>query len=85
MATEHDEQEVVNMDERTEADDATRAEDNSDAGRRHEADRAATEAEERAAEDALSKGDPEQRRDVAEHEKEMMEIGATIKGEGEIE
>lgn len=73
------------MDDRTDPDTATRQSDQSDAGRRHEADRVATGDEAQAADDALSKEDSDQRKEVAEHEKEMMEIGATIKGEGQIE
>jgi hypothetical protein len=85
MATGQDDQEAASVDERTEAEEATRAVDSADADHSHEADRPATEAEERVAEDAFSKDGGQQRRDVAEHEKEMMEIGATVKGEGEIE
>jgi hypothetical protein len=73
------------VEDRTEPDGATRAVEQSEAGRQHEADRAATDEEAQAAEEALSKDDPQRRQDVAKHEKEMMEIGATIKGEGEIE
>ncbi len=73
------------MDDRTDPDKATHQAEQSDADSRHEADREATDREERAAEDALSKETIDQREDVAQHEKEMMEIGATVKGEGEIE
>lgn len=72
------------MDERTEPDEATHNADESDADRTHAADRPSTDEEVRAADKAYSAGDAEERRKVAEHEKEMMEIGATIKGEGEI-
>ncbi len=73
------------MGDRTEPDEATRAVEDSDADRGHEADRAATDEEAEAAEEAFSADDPQRRQEVAEHEKEMMEIGATVKGEGEIE
>jgi hypothetical protein len=72
------------VNDRTDPDGATRQSEQSDAARRHEADRAATGDEAQAADDALSTEDSDQRKAVAEHEKEMMEIGATIKGEGEI-
>jgi hypothetical protein len=80
----YNDKEDILMDERTEPDEATHVADESDADRTHEADRSGTAEEERAAEEAYSAGDPEERRKVAEHEKEMMDIGATIKGEGEI-
>ncbi len=73
------------MEDRTEPDQATHDEEASEAARSHEADRPATEVEEQEADDVLAKDDPERRADVAEHEKEMMEIGASVKGEGEIE
>jgi hypothetical protein len=73
------------VDDRTEPDGATHDVEEAEAGSAHEADRPATEAEEKEADDTLAKGDAEQREDVAKHEKEMMEIGATVKGEGEIE
>lgn len=73
------------MGDHTEPDEATHAVEQSDADRGHEADRAATDEEARAADEAFSEDDPQRRQEVAEHEKEMMEIGATIKGEGEIE
>ena len=72
------------MGDRTEPDEVTNEVDEADATRGHVADRAGTEAEDRAAEDTYSAGDPRRRQEVAEHEKEMMDIGATIKGEGEI-
>ena len=82
--TTYDHMEVSEVDDRTEPESVTRQAHQSDAGRRHEADRAATGDEERAAEYALSRQNIHRREKVAEHEKEMMEIGATIKGEGEI-
>jgi hypothetical protein len=73
------------MEERTEPDKATHVAEESDAERAHVADRLGSSEEERTAEQSYSAGDLEQRRKVAQHEKEMMDIGATIKGEGEIE
>jgi hypothetical protein len=73
------------VEDRTEPDQATHNTEESEASRAHAADRPATEAEEHEADDALASSDPGQREDVAEHEKEMMEIGANVKGEGEIE
>ena len=72
------------MDDRTEPDEATHSADESDADRTHAADRSGTDVEERDADEAYAAGDPEERQKVAEHEKEMMDIGATVKGEGEI-
>ncbi len=73
------------MEDRTEPDQATRDAERSDADRRHEADRPATEVEGKEADEVISQGDPRRRHDVADHEKEMMEIGAAVKGEGELE
>ncbi len=59
--------------------DATRAEEEEEAGAAHVADRAPTEEEAAAADqNAL---DP----DVAAHEREMNRIGAEVKGEGQID
>ena len=84
LVTAYDHMEVSEVNDRTDPDGATRQAELSDAAHRHEADRAATGDEAQAADEALSKEDSYQREAVAEHEKEMMEIGATIKGEGEI-
>jgi hypothetical protein len=72
------------MEERTEPDRATHEAEESDAGRSHVADTLRSDEEELAAEQAYSAGDQEQRRNVAQHEKEMMDIGATTKGEGKL-
>ncbi len=73
------------MEDRTEPDEATHDADEAEAGSAHQADRPASEVEAQEADDALAASDPGQREDVAKHEKEMMEIGASVKGEGEIE
>ena len=73
------------MEDRTEPDQATHDVEEAEATRAHEADRPATEVEQQEADDALAKDDPDRRADVAKHEKEMTEIGASVKGEGEIE
>lgn len=49
------------------------------------ADRPPTDEEARAADEQFADDSDEQRADVAKHEKEMMEIGADVKGEGAIE
>jgi hypothetical protein len=72
------------LEPRTEPDDATRKADESDADRNPAADRAGTKEEENAADAAYAASDAQERRDVADHEEEMMEIGAHVKGEGEI-
>jgi hypothetical protein len=76
--------EVSEVNDRTDPDGATHQAEQSDAARRHEADREATGDEAQAADNALSTEDSDQRKEVAAHEEEMMEIGASIKGEGEI-
>jgi hypothetical protein len=60
-------------------DDATRAEEEHEAGAAHEADRAPTAEEEAAAEQNTL--DP----DVAAHESEMGHLGAGVTGEGQID
>jgi hypothetical protein len=75
----------MDMEDRTEPDEATLESDDSDAGREHVADRVPTDDEERAADEEFAAEDPQERQDVARHEKEMMEIGANVKGEGEID
>lgn len=72
------------MEDRTEPDGATESAEETEATSGHGADRVATNEEEAAADEAYSNDDPEERKKVAAHEKEMMELGATIKGEGEI-
>jgi hypothetical protein len=73
------------VEDRTEPDKATQDVEESEANHAHDADRPATEVEQREADDAFAESDPDRREEVAKHEKEMMEIGASVKGEGEIE
>ncbi len=73
------------MDEHTEPDASTEAAERADAGHGHQADRAPTDEENAAAEERFSATDDQSRKEVAEHEEEMMEIGAQVKGEGAIE
>jgi hypothetical protein len=73
------------MEHQTEPDAATHATEEADARRGPSADRPATEGERSIADDAYAKGDADERRRVARHEEEMMEIGAHIKGEGAID
>lgn len=61
--------------------DSTRAAEDEEAAATGGADRPPTEDEERLAEDAARSVDPE----VGEHFKEMDEIGANVKGEGQID
>jgi hypothetical protein len=68
----------------TEPDAETRTSDEAATTASHSADRPGTDQEVAAAEQAWSESDPETRREVAEHEQEMMDIGANVKGEGEI-
>lgn len=70
------------MDE-TKPDATTEEEDRAEAGASHSADRAPTEDEERAADEARDRyGDDAE--SVAEHERSMSERGAKDKGEGRI-
>jgi hypothetical protein len=69
----------------TEPDASTRAAEEVDAGHEHTADRAPTTDEDASAEDAYAASDPEERERVAEHYEEMSELGANVKGEGQIE
>jgi hypothetical protein len=64
--------------------DATKRAEEVDATQEHRADRAPTREEEAAAEESAEEfaGD---RTAVAEHEKEMTDLGANAKGEGRIE
>ena len=67
-----------------ETDEATLEAERVDASHSHSADRPPTSEEETAAERSLdSLGDD--REEVAEHSKEMTDLGAHIKGEGSIE
>jgi hypothetical protein len=69
-------------DRRTDVTDATRSEEAEEARAAHQADRPPTPEEEADA-DALARDgvDP----DVAAHEREMIQRGANVKGEGEID
>jgi hypothetical protein len=71
------------MADRTDPDEDTRAADEADID--HAADRPPTDDEATEAEAYAADEDPARRADVAAHEKEMMEIGANIKGEGAID
>jgi hypothetical protein len=70
------------MEERTEPDETTREAERAEAEVTSAADRAATPEEE--AEAAAFDESDEERKSVAQHEKEMGEIGANAKGEGRI-
>jgi hypothetical protein len=72
------------MTEESELSEATKEAESEEARQAHVADRAATPDEEAAAESAKEafKGDAAE---VAEHFEEMADIGAHVKGEGEIE
>ncbi len=72
------------MERHTEPDEATQRAERYDAERDHGADRQPTAEEDAAADRELSTLDEAERREVAEHYKEMTETGANIKGEGEI-
>lgn len=71
------------MDDRTEPSDNTRAAERDEAEQHSIADRAATPEEEAEAEN-FPESD-EERKKVADHFKEMDEIGANAKGEGRID
>lgn len=73
------------MEDHTEPDGATHAAEDADAHRPRSADRPATQEEVTLADEQYGKSDAGQRRSVAEHEEEMMNIGAKVKGEGAIE
>ncbi len=75
--------ESATMDGHTEPDDATNRVDRIQ--HKHTADRPATEEESTAADKHYAEEDKEQFADVARHEKEMMDIGAKVKGEGSID
>jgi hypothetical protein len=69
----------------TEPDEATRAADEADAAKGHTPDRAPTDTELAEADKEFAEDDESRRADVARHEKEMLDIGANVKGEGAIE
>lgn len=72
------------MEDNTEPDDRTREAEFAEAGTSHTADRPPTFEEDAAAERARAELEADDRKDVAEHYEEMTELGAHIKGEGEI-
>ena len=71
------------MADNTEPDDRTREAKLAEAGKSHTADRLPTAEEEAAAERERAELDAD-REDVAEHYEEMTDLGAHVKGEGEI-
>jgi hypothetical protein len=73
------------MEPRTEPDDSTLAEEKVEAVHDHSADKPATEKESAVADEQFANSDESERAEIAKHEKEMMEIGAEIKGEGAID
>jgi len=73
------------MSSHTEPDASTDAAGEGEAGRPHTPDTPANEGEAKRAKAAYAQSDPDERNSVAEHEEEMMEIGAHVKGEGAIE
>jgi hypothetical protein len=73
------------MNQGSEPDDVTDGSANSSAVNGHKADRPPTEAEATAADEQFARDTDAQRADVAKHEKEMMELGAEVKGEGAID
>jgi hypothetical protein len=75
---------VQDMEDNTEPDGSTRETERSEAGKSHTADRPPTSEEDAAAERERAESDPDDRKDVAEHHEEMTELGAQVKGEGEI-
>ena len=72
------------MADNTEPDDGTREAERSDAGRSYKADRPPTPEEDAAADREREETDADDREKVAEHYEEMTELGAHVKGEGEI-
>jgi len=72
------------MGDKTEISEATQDEEGAEARKSHDADRPASAEEEAAAERGagVSGSDTDE---VAAHEKEMGEIGANVKGEGEVD
>jgi hypothetical protein len=73
------------MVERTQPDEATRTAEQAEGERTHTADRPATAEESAAADQELEELDRDEQRRVAEHFREMNEIGADVKGEGSVE
>jgi hypothetical protein len=70
------------MKDQDQVSESTKLAEAAEAGAPHTADRAATEDEAAAAD--RSRGDSKEQARVAEHAEEMADIGAHVKGEGEI-
>ena len=66
-------------------DKTTRDAERAEAKAGHDADRAATPEEEEVADEAAGVESEEERRSVADHERDMAERGVHQKGEGRIE
>jgi len=75
---------VNDMSEATEPDEGTVEAERAESRRQHVADRPPTSEEEAEAEAARVGSDASERKSVAEHYEEMAELGARVKGEGEI-
>jgi hypothetical protein len=71
-------------DRHTEPDEATEAAEQNDEAAAHTSDRPPTDEESADAEREFGSVDEDERRRVAEHEREMNELGARAKGEGRI-
>jgi hypothetical protein len=78
------EERTVTEGKQTEPDAGTRRAERSDAEHGHTADRPPSPDEDEAAEREYETLDEDERKDVAEHYKDMVERGAKVKGEGEI-
>jgi hypothetical protein len=76
--------EGVNVSETTEPDDATRNEERSEAESSHTADRPPTSSEEAAADRGRERFEADEE-EVRKRYEEMNEIGADVKGEGQID
>jgi hypothetical protein len=72
------------LEQNPELDDSTREAERSEAGKSHTADRPPTSEEDASADRERAESDADDREDVAEHFEEMTELGAEVKGEGEI-
>jgi hypothetical protein len=73
------------MNQPHETDDARRNVGNAEVGSTRSAGRPPTDEETEAADEQFADGSAAEREEVARHEKEMMEIGAEVKGEGSID
>jgi F0F1-type ATP synthase epsilon subunit len=71
-------------DRHTEPDESTVAAEEAEAAAAHASDRPPTDEESADAEREFGSTDEDERRRVAEHEREMNELGARAKGEGRI-